>query len=111
MEICKLIDQIPFFEQEKIKAWKVFSGEESEQILMVLEPGAVLQPHTTDFDAQFHILKGNAEIIIEEKKYNLVENETVLCSGNKKHGINNPNNESVNVLITKIYNRKPVFTR
>lgn len=95
--------QKPFFSQENINAWKVFSGNESEQILMILEPNALLKPHQTDFDLNILILRGKLNFILENESFLMNENETATCHGHISHGLENPYDIPAAILLTKIF--------
>ncbi|MBP7562203.1 MAG: cupin domain-containing protein [Candidatus Cloacimonetes bacterium] len=105
MKINQITLQEPFFSQDKIKAWKVFSGNESEQILMYLEPDAILKPHQTEFDLNLLVLKGKLNFILENESYQMNENETAECQGDIPHGLENPFDNSATILLTKIFKK------
>jgi len=106
MNLNRITSTETFFSQDKIKAWKVFTGKETEQILMILEPGAILQSHTTDFDVNFLMMYGMVQLNIENDSYLLEANDLAVCEGNISHGIHNNSNELSTVLITKIFKQK-----
>ncbi len=105
MKINQITLQEPFFSQDKIKAWKVFSGNESEQILMMLETNTLLKPHQTEFDLNVLVVKGKLNFFIENESYLMNENESAACQGNIPHGLENPYNSTAAILLTKIFKK------
>ena len=106
MKINQITLQEPFFSQDKIKAWKIFSGHETEQILMILEANAVLKAHQTEFDLNVLVIKGKFNFILENESFLMNENEFSACQGNIPHGLENPYDSPAHILLTKILKDK-----
>jgi len=91
----------PIFNKDGVTGRSLTKGDNFEIIFMTLEPGADLKPHTTPFDAEFFIHKGNAVYVIGGKEIKASEETIISCPGNIEHGIRNDTDEELIVLVIK----------
>lgn len=63
-------------------------GEKFGKVLIfAFDKGEELSDHTSPYDAMAHIIEGEADITIKEKKYHLIEGEAIIMPANIPHAV------------------------
>jgi quercetin dioxygenase-like cupin family protein len=102
LNIKSFKDGIPVIETEKIEARRIYSSANVNAVQINLQPGAVVETHTTDEDVFFLVLEGSSEIHIAEKRTIISEGQSVECRGGIEKGLVNNSANIFKVLIVKM---------
>jgi quercetin dioxygenase-like cupin family protein len=101
MKVTKPHEIPPLYDKDGVVGRSIDSRPGMEIIHMSLEPGALLPPHTTSFDALFFAHQGTAVFLVGDEEI-IAEPGTLLdCPGNTPHGIRNDTDSFIAVLVIK----------
>ena len=82
---------------------QLFVNNNSEILVLELEPQKQLAPVRVDTNAFFYILEGSPQIIIENEKQMISAEALIFCPINSMHCINNLSDSLVRILVIKQY--------
>ena len=91
----------PLYNQGGVEGRRISSREGVEIIYMTLAPGSLLDPHTTPFDAQFFVHRGEAVLLIGNQEIPAPAGAILHCPGDIPHGIRNDTGEEITLLVIK----------
>ena len=91
----------PLYEKDGVTGRSISSRDGVEIIYMTLDPGSMLAPHTTPFDAQFFCHRGTAVLLVGGREITATEGTLLECPGDTPHGIRNDTEEEIALLIVK----------
>ncbi|HDP93924.1 MAG TPA: cupin domain-containing protein [Candidatus Aminicenantes bacterium] len=101
MKITKPSEITPLYEEGGVTGRRISARPGVEIIHMSLEPGAVLAPHTTPFDAQFFSHQGTAVFMVGDGEITAAQGTLLDCPGSTPHGIRNDTEAAIAVLVIK----------
>lgn len=87
---------LPF--TSKFPFWSGIATSDSSVVYFELEPGKELGQHSESSEEILFVIKGNAEVIIENECYSVTEGELVVIPQSITHSIINNGNETVKFL-------------
>lgn len=90
--------KVPF----ELEGYILHSGKRLELIHLVLKPGENLSEHTNPFDVIFFVAEGKGILSIEGEEVELITNDTIQVSSDKKRGWENNSNKNLRLLVMKL---------
>lgn len=91
----------PLYNQGGVEGRRISSRDGVEIIYMTLGSGALLDPHTTPFDAQFFVHRGTAVLLVGSREITAEEGTLLDCPGDTPHGIRNDTDGEIALLVIK----------
>lgn len=101
MIIIKYPNQIKKDTPHKIDVREMYNKESAQAMLMALQPGESLKPHTTPVDVFFFIVEGTPTIHIGEESEVCEADTLVESPANIVHYISNSSDSLARVLVVK----------
>jgi len=101
MDITIPSEVTPLYNQGGVEGRRISSRDGVEIIHMTLAPGSLLEPHTTPFDAQFFVHRGEAVLLIGHQEIPAPAGAILDCPGDTPHGIRNDTDREISLLVIK----------
>ncbi|MBW6513328.1 MAG: cupin domain-containing protein [Candidatus Syntrophosphaera sp.] len=97
---CKQTE--PFFQKGGIEGRRLYDLPEAQIIHMTIAPGCTLASHITPVDVAMYVLEGEPLIEIGPEKKICPAGTMVESPKGIPHGIQNPSEEAVRLLVMKL---------
>jgi mannose-6-phosphate isomerase-like protein (cupin superfamily) len=101
MEIIKAYAAPEFDNPHKVSARLVHSTEHIEVVLITLQPGETLKPHTTPVDATFYGVEGQGVVVIGDETAAIGPNDLVPSPKGHVHLLRNESTGVFRFLVLK----------
>jgi quercetin dioxygenase-like cupin family protein len=75
------------YQKGTVVSRQLIKRDEGNVTLFAFSEGEGLSEHTAPFDALVHVLQGDAEITISNKKFTLKDGEMIVMPANKPHAV------------------------
>lgn len=99
VEVQKTKDLVQY-QDDSIVSRTLIDKETGTVTAFAFDKGQGLSEHTAPFDAMVQIIDGEAEILIEDKKYIVKAGEIIIMPANKPHALDA--NEKFKMILTMI---------
>ncbi|HPS39927.1 MAG TPA: cupin domain-containing protein [Candidatus Cloacimonadota bacterium] len=94
--------ETPFFNKNGIQGRNLYDLPEAQIVHMTIEPGKTLFTHTTSVNVAMFILEGEPIIEIGDESRSCPAGTMIESPKNIPHGIKNPSEETVRLLVMKL---------
>ena len=102
MFITEFSQGVPLIDSESIEARRIFFSPGVAAVQIVLQPGAVIEPHETTEDVFFYVITGEPTITVAEDTRKVGAENLVECTGGVIKGMKNEGTEVAKVLVVKM---------
>ncbi len=84
LDFCEIVQ----FQEGTIVSKGIMDDKNGRVSLFAFAKGEKLSPHKAPFDALVQVLEGEAEIVIDDKPFNVAAGKSIIMPANIMHAIN-----------------------
>lgn len=84
-----------------LDAWKLFSNDFNELVILVLKPNEILPAHENDLDVIFYLLEGEGILDVEGNIHNLGKDDCIHVRKSLLRGWQNNGASDLKLLVVK----------
>ena len=88
--------------KNKYKAFKIKTSFGPEIARVTIEPFGKISKHKADIDVVFYVIKGSIDLIIDDEKYTIYENDCVEVPKNTDREVENKNDIDAEIIIFRL---------
>ncbi|HEY8397541.1 MAG TPA: cupin domain-containing protein [Flavihumibacter sp.] len=89
------------FDEDRVKTKVIVETSFSKEIRILLKKGQVMKEHQTPYPILIHVLKGQIELGVQDKKFSMNDGDIIALDGGIPHNLSAAEDSVVRLTLSK----------